>query len=157
MLLEHCDFTILNLSSNQIPKSTLQYAWWYILGWLVLIKVFATDQWSWLKGNFYFFLFSACWSWCFLSGCRPQWRGAVQSVPGAVKNLCLDWADQLTGTQGPQKPRTVECQKAGGGGEVKRRERGGSTSNAHVRTDWEVLSECRSIYPTALTKQEISK
>ena len=58
-------------------------------------------------------LFPTCWPHS-LAGRRPQWRGAVQSVPGAVKNLRLDWVDQLTGTQGPQKPRTVECQKAGG-------------------------------------------
>ena len=46
------------------------------------------------------------------SGRRPQRRGVVQSVPGEVKNLRLDWTHQLTGTQGPLKPWTVECQKS---------------------------------------------
>ena len=43
-----------------------------------------------------------------VAGRGPQWCGAVQSVPGAVKNLCLDWTDQLTGTsKDPKSPEEL--------------------------------------------------
>ena len=63
---------------------------------------------------------------------------------------------ELTNWRGPKDPKSPELLNAKKLEEKKEGD-GGSTSNAHVRTDWEALSECRSIYPTALTKQEISK
>ena len=66
------------------------------------------------------------------SGRGPQRRGVVQSVPGEVKNLRLDWTHQLTGTQGPLKPWTVECQKS-----WKRGRRGKIWGNTSFRLMWE--------------------
>ena len=63
---------------------------------------------------------------------------------------------ELTNWRGPKDPKSPELLNAKKLEEKKEAE-GWSTSIAHVRTDWEALSECRSIYPTALTKQEISK
>ena len=101
-----------------------------IVGWGALIHNFPSFLLNYKRGFFY-------WPILF-SGRGPQRRGVVQSVPGEVKNLRLDWTHQLTGTQGPLKPWTVECQKSwkrGRAGSI-----WGNLFSAHVRTDWKAIS-----------------
>ena len=118
------------LLSRSCHLWTLSSSCGTIVGWGALVHNFPSFLLNYKEVFFY-------WPILF-SGRGPQRRGVVQSVPGEVKNLRLDWTHQLTGTQGPLKPWTVECQKSwkrGRAGSI-----WGNLFSAHVRTDWKAIS-----------------